>query len=128
MPVGDAISRAEEILPGLAAPEGNENPRWQAIIGVANYIPTNPEEVWHFAARWGQSEDSDLRMAVATCVLEHLLEHHFDLIFPRVEALATRSSQFADTFCSCADFGQAERPGNSQRLEALRNRLAESAA
>src|SRR5262249_199406 len=32
--------------------------------------------VWSFALPWGSSEDVYLRAAIATCVLEDLLQHH----------------------------------------------------
>jgi hypothetical protein len=95
------------------------DPRWQAIIAVGWFIEAEPEAVWGFAARWGKHANADLRMAVATCLLEHLLEHHFELLFPRVEQLARRSVRFADTFTSCWEFGQAELPRNSRRFDAL---------
>ncbi len=79
-----AIARAERILPGTPAPEGKRDPRWQAIIRVGEFIETQPEAVWQFTHRWGKHAQRDLRSAVATCLLEHLLEHHFDLMFPRV--------------------------------------------
>jgi hypothetical protein len=31
--------------------------------------------------------DADLRTAIATCLLEHLLEHHFDRLIARVRPL-----------------------------------------
>ena len=74
--VEDAISSAESILPGHAAPDGEVDDRWQAIIAVAEFIETEPEAVWSFAEKWGGHPDDDLRMAITTCVLEHLLEHH----------------------------------------------------
>ncbi len=49
-----SIHRAEAILPGMPAPDGACDPRWQAIIRVADFIETHPEEVWQFAHRWGK--------------------------------------------------------------------------
>jgi hypothetical protein len=84
MSVESAIRDAEWRLPGEAAPEGEKDPRWQAIIEVGEYTETDPEPIWTFVDHWGRSHDADLRTAIATCLLEHLLEHHFDTIFPRV--------------------------------------------
>ena len=84
MTVHEAIENAEAILPGVAAPEGQEDPRWQAIIAVAGFIEDEPELVWTFVERWGQYPDEDLRAAIATCLLEHLLEAAFrDPLSPR---------------------------------------------
>jgi len=73
MTVHKAIKRAEAILPGVAAPDGETDPRWQRIVDIGQYIESDPESVWEFVSRWGQHHDEDLRMAVATCLLEHLL-------------------------------------------------------
>src|SRR5687767_7228998 len=102
-----AIARAESILPGKPAPEGKRDPRWQAIIRVGRFIESDPEPVWQFAHRWGKHAQADLRHAIATCLLEHLLEHHFELLFPRVRKAVLKSPRFADTFSSCWLFGQA---------------------
>ncbi len=119
MNVGTAIRAAEKILPGVAAPEGQKDPRWLAIIKVGEYVETDPEPIWQFTIRWGSHSDSDLRMAIATCLLEHLLQFHFDLIFPRVYELALHNPFFADTFMSCCKFDQSKIPRNSKRMDEL---------
>jgi hypothetical protein len=119
----EAIAAAELVLPGQAAGNRELDPRWQAIIAVSEFIPTDPEQVWAFAARWGCSEDADLRAAIATCVVEHLLEHHFDLLFPRVEALAREDSRFARTLKLCWEFGQMSRRANGAKLRELKGQL-----
>jgi hypothetical protein len=75
--------------------------------------------MWSFVLRWGCSEDEDLRMAIATCVLEHLLEHHFDTFISRVEETARANRLFAETVSSCWRFGQSEEPGRAARLDRL---------
>ena len=120
MSVTSAIRAAEKVLPGVAAPDGEEDPRWQAIIAVGEFVEDEPEAVWRFAERWGSHSDEDLRTAVATCLLEHLLEHHFASVFPRVEALVKRDREFARTFALCAQFGQSEAPGNAAKFAALK--------
>lgn len=126
VPVLRAIARAERILPGTPAPEGKRDPRWQAIIRVGEFIETQPEPVWQFAHRWGKHAQSDLRMAVATCLLEHLLEHHFELLFPRVRRAAMESPRFANTFNSCWPFGEAKTTKNAARIKRLRGQLRRS--
>jgi len=64
MTVEDAIAAAESILPGHAAPDGEIDPRWQAIIAVSEFIETQPETVWLFARKWGGHADEDLRAAI----------------------------------------------------------------
>ncbi len=119
MSVTTAIRAAEKLLPGNAAPEGELDPRWQAIIEIAEFIRTSRDEVWNFTARWGCSDDPDLQSAVATCLLEHLLEEHFEALFPRVEELATASPQFAVTLRQCWHSGKALLPRNKAKLNSL---------
>src|SRR5262245_6724078 len=58
--------------------------RWQALIVVGEAVVTCPEEVREVVRAHGGSADPDLRMGVATVLLEHLLEEHFDDYFPKV--------------------------------------------
>lgn len=119
MSVRRAIQQAELLLPGTQAPEGKPDRRWQAIIRVGEYVESNPEEVWQFVRRWGVHRQVDLRQAIAGCLLEHLLEHHFSLICPRVENAIRQSKRFADTFTRCWKFGQAELPENAMEFDRL---------
>jgi hypothetical protein len=118
-----AIARAECILPGVPAPQGKRDARWQAVIRVGEYIESQPEAVWRSTLRWGKHARADVRTAVATCLLEHLLEYHFELIFPRVRRTALQSVRFASTFSQCWWFGQATRPQNAARVERLMREL-----
>src|SRR5215217_261028 len=120
MSIDSAIHDAEIRLPGEAAPEGETHVRWQAIIHVSGYIETDPEPIWRFVNVWGRSEDPDVRDAIATLLLEHLLEHHFDAIFPRVEQAVSESREFADCFSRTWAFGQTEIAANRARFDALR--------
>jgi hypothetical protein len=116
--VQDAIREAETVLPGEPVDEGTD-PRWQAIIRIGEYVESYPEPVWRFIRRWGKHAQEDLRTAVATCLLEHLLEFHFETYFPHVEETALADPLFADTFLQCWQFGQAEKPGNAERFTLL---------
>jgi hypothetical protein len=118
-----AIARAQSVLPGRPAPDGQPDPRWQAIIRVGTFIESHPEPVWEFARRWGKHAQADLRAAVATCLLEHLLEHHFETLFPRVRREALASVRFADTVASCWPFGFAALPRNLARMQRLKREL-----
>jgi hypothetical protein len=125
MSVQDAIRVAEALLPGEPAPEGEKDPRWQAIIAVADFVPTEPEAVWEFVRAWGSHPQEDLRDAIACCLLEHLLEYHCATIFPLVEKLALKDPLFGDMFLRCWKFGQSDEPANAERFDALRQRLGE---
>jgi hypothetical protein len=127
--VAEAIREAEAILPGVPVDVGLD-PRWQAIIEVGRYIWTGPDEaleaVWGFTSRWGVHSNEDLRTAVATCLLEHLMEYHFAAFFPRIAELALRDPLFGDTFERCFQLGQALEPANAERFTSLLDRLDET--
>jgi putative addiction module component (TIGR02574 family) len=122
MSAREAIRQAEALLPGQSVALGFD-PRWQAIIAISKYIETDPEAVWDFIQKWGGHAQEDLRTAIATCVLEHLLEYHFGAFFSRVEERSERDAWFADTFLMCSKFGQAEELANAVRFNGLRQRL-----
>jgi hypothetical protein len=119
MTVQEAIAAAESRLPDQPAPEGQTDQRWQAIIAVGGFIESDPEAVWTFVARWGSSPDEDLRTAIATCLLEHLLEHHFDAFMERVELGARANRNFGDMVRRCWKFGQTQTPDRSERFDQL---------
>ena len=119
MTVSAAIRKAAALLPGEPAARGSNDPRWQAIIEVSEFSEQEPEEVWGFARRWGGHEHEDIRAAVATCILEHLLEQHFDLLFERVALAAREDARFLDTLRQCWKFGQSRIRENAKRLDRL---------
>jgi hypothetical protein len=118
--VAEALGWANRALPGSSE---KDELRWPAVIAVCDYVETNPEEVWDFVLRWGDHEDEDLRDAIACCGLEHLLEYHFDVIFPRVQERARSNKRFADMFARCWRFGQSDLPENAKRFDALKVEL-----
>ena len=128
MTVFQAIRKAERVIPGKVAPDGQSDPRWQAIMGVEEHIQEKPDEVWRFARRWGTHANADLRTAVATLLLEHLLAFHFSRIFPLVSVACLESTRFADTLSRCWALGQAKRPENMKRLRGLMREVYEPAA
>ncbi|MGA7399072.1 MAG: hypothetical protein WCC99_13570 [Candidatus Sulfotelmatobacter sp.] len=120
MNVWEAIASAERILPGHAATEGEEDPRWQAMISIADFIQSDPDAIWPFIVRWGSSADEDLRAAVATVLLEHLLQHHFNRFFPLVEETVQSNALLAETYSLCSKFGESKEEANAERFERLR--------
>ena len=118
------LATADGVLLDPPVSAGEVDARWQVLIEVADFVKTHPDEIWPFVRRWGSSPDEDIRAAIATCLLEHLLEHHFERVFPLVEQ-AVLHPLFADTFSLCWKFGQSELPGNAARFDRLRKQLAE---
>lgn len=96
-----AIAAADSVLPGRMAARGKPDPRWQAVIRVGAFIASDPDPVWHFARRWGAARSRDLRAAVATCLLEHLIEQWPSRMLPRCEDAIRVDSRFADTVATC---------------------------
>jgi hypothetical protein len=76
--------------------------RWQALIVVGESIAANPHAVWEVIRQHAYSDDEDMRTGVATVLLEHLLEEHFDDYFPNVrEEALRRSANFLETLEMC---------------------------
>jgi hypothetical protein len=119
MSVTEAIAKAKRMLDLPPVEEGHD-PRWQAIIDVGEHLPSDPANIWQFIEELSDTPDEDLQAAVATCLLEHLLEYHFDQYFPEVERLTRSSPHFAKTFSICSAFGQSELPENRARFDALK--------
>lgn len=110
--VQEAVEAAEKILPGEVAPDGQEDPRWQAIMLIEDFVEDEPEAILPFVLKWGVHEVEDIRWAIACLLLEHLLEFHFELIFPRVQKAAIANPLFADTFLKSWKLGQAKEEPN----------------
>jgi len=106
-----AGGRPEHYLP-IACPligDTNNDCRWQALIVVGESVESNPAAVWDVICQHGESPDEDLRTGVATVLLEHLLEYHFDEYFPLLkERIEAGSGMLRDTLRRCWAFGQAE--------------------
>jgi hypothetical protein len=91
----------------------------KAIIEIAMFVPLEPKAIWPFVLKWGSHDDEAVRMAIATCLLEDLLQHHFDLMFSRVETAAKSNVWFAKTTAMCWNFGEAKEPTNSVKFDHL---------
>lgn len=124
MDVHKVIQNAEQVLSTIKTiVDDGTDPRWQAIIDIGEFVESDPLLVWEFTSRWGRHANEDLRGAIATCLLEHLMEYHFDLIFPLVEKVVRESKRFAFTFCMCGKFGQAKITSNAKRFDHLQKQL-----
>ena len=99
--------------------------RWQAAIALGELSKSAPDRIWPLVLKHGSRRHSDTRMAIATCVLEHILEYHFDAFFPKVTDAARHSRWFRDTFSSCWRMGQAKLPRNARRWKRLESELHE---
>ena len=128
MDINETIQQADLVLSTRTSddrnPDASDDPRWLAIIAVGEFIDTHPEDIWQFILRWSTKADDDLRDALATCLLEHLLEWHFSDYFPKVEAWALSDPGAAIVFRRSSRLGYADLPGNRERFDALTARVA----
>jgi hypothetical protein len=116
------IARAEELLA-----RGDEKARWDGAEILGEFAETAPELAWPVVVCFGSSDDPDVRAAIATCVLEHIFEYHFERYFPEAERIVSAGdTRFADTVASCWAFGQTEFPANRARFDALRARITQT--
>jgi uncharacterized protein YdcH (DUF465 family) len=110
----------ERIDAEIGSPD--ENTRWQAVIelGAEGHCEYAPEIIWPLVVKWGSCADEDVRTAIGTCLLEHILDAHFDKYFEKTAHLVYGGSkEFADTFSHCWKFGNAKIPENNRRWDEL---------
>ena len=108
--IDEGISSEEyiEIARQLVGDPDNDC-RWKALSVIGKFAERAPEAVWGVVSEFGESEDEDMRDGVACVLLEHLLEYHFDLVFPRLkERIEGGARLLADTLGRCYAFGQAK--------------------
>jgi hypothetical protein len=103
----------------------SERRRWQAAIALGEFVESEPERIWPVVLEHGSRRRADVRMAIATCVLEHMLQYHFDAFLPRAADTARRNRWFRDTVQSCWLMGQANTPANARRWKRLERQLRE---
>ena len=96
--------------------DSDGNCRWQATIVVGASIETDPDAVWQVILEHGDSEDDDLRRAVACILLEHLFESDFDRYFSLLrDEVSQGRRRFLDTLENCWLFG-AEAKDREKKL------------
>jgi len=106
-------------------PDSDNDCRWQALIVVGEYVNTHPEVVWEVIREFGGHPDRDMRDAVATVLLEHLLEARPTIYFPRIRAeLRIRDWRFADMASSVWVSGNPSITRRARRLQVHAGRLA----
>jgi hypothetical protein len=86
---GEPASRYFELARWMV-PDTENDCRWQAMIVIGESIASNPDAVWEIVCEYGDSADSDMRTAMATVLLEHLLDHDFERYFAFVRKEISR--------------------------------------
>jgi hypothetical protein len=94
---------------GMARPlirDSDNNCRWQALVLISEFLESDPAKVWSIVREFGNSEDEDMRMGVATLLLEHLLEIDFKTYFTKVrDEIKSGKRRFINTLELCSCFG-----------------------
>jgi hypothetical protein len=89
--------------------DSDNNCRWQSLIVISELVEAQPELVWEVVSKFGNSNDTDMRMAIACLLLEHLIDYDFDTYFTKVRALIHKGRhKFIDTLESCSFFEISE--------------------
>lgn len=116
-----------EIDAGLRSQDEKE--RWSAAEAAGDLIARRPRAVWNLVVVHGTSANEDVRAAVATCMLEHLLEERFDEYFPLLESeVLSGKLLLGDTLRRCWKLGLAELPDNSARWDQVVSYVKERTA
>ena len=98
----------------------SEKERWAAAEAATEYVYAEPDKIWPLAIRFGWSDELDLRQAIASCVLEHVLEHHFETFFPRLEAeIRSGNANLRHTLKLSWKLGRSEIAANSAQWDTL---------
>lgn len=118
----------DEDLQGLErrVEAGDDSDRWAAAAQLSEYVADHPDRIWPMVLRLASSQKDDVRQAVATNVLEHILEHHFDKFFPLIEADVQRGNEnLRDSLRLCWKFGQSLDRSRSKRWDRLVERTGD---
>jgi hypothetical protein len=84
--------------------------RWQALMVVGQFAERRASAVWPVVLEHGASASADTRSAVATTLLEPILEHHYEKYFPVLKAAVEGGdARLTDTLRRCWMFGGAKR-------------------
>lgn len=93
---------------------------WKGAELLGEHAEHNPDAIWSLVVKHGSATSPEVREAIATCVLEHILEHHFEPYFSDIESRVNAGdNSLLQTLALCWKLGQAEVPENSCRWDKL---------
>jgi hypothetical protein len=93
---------------------------WQIVITIQDNMNQSPEFAWSIVSEFGSKDDELVKEPIATCLLEHLLEHHFERYFPQVEkSIRAGNFEMAKTFLLCWKYGQSKIEVNEKKWDLL---------
>lgn len=94
-------------LARMAILDQDNDCRWQSLIVIGEFIENHPEDIWSIVLEHASNSDEDMKTALATILLEHLLEHHFDNFVPKLrrEIVDGKNLAVAKVLAKCWVFG-----------------------
>ena len=109
-------------LADVLIPDRDNSIRW-GILTIAlspRLMPWDVADLWPLVVKWGSVKNTDIRNAVAICVLEHILENNFREYFDRARRLIEAGNKrFAYTLVYCGKWGEAEEKENAREIDAF---------
>lgn len=99
----------------------NTDVRWQAFIVVGEFMESKPQEVCNIIVTYGASDDEDVRTAVGTVLLEHMIAgRHYGMCMTALkEALRREEGDLLrSTIRQCENFTSQS---GWKRLQSLAN-------
>ncbi|MBN2137652.1 MAG: hypothetical protein JW720_07590 [Sedimentisphaerales bacterium] len=100
--LGDNPSDYFDLAKSLVGDSDN-NCRWQALIVISESVESAPQNVWNVVAEHGDSQNADMRTAIACVLLEHLLDFDFEVYFAKVrDEIHKGRHKFIDTLETCS--------------------------
>jgi hypothetical protein len=94
---------------------------WSACALLSHFVEQEPGRLLRVVRHFSEAATSEQRAALGKCILEHLLEWHFDLAIHAIRAETDQSVRFAmvDVLSRCWPFGEAARSHKWKSVEAL---------
>jgi hypothetical protein len=94
---------------------------WSACAVLSYFVDRFPGQLFELIRAVVTGSSDDQRTALATCLLEHLLERNFDEIVKSIaeERNAQLRFDLADVLSRCWPCGEAKRSAKWQKLETL---------
>ena len=87
----------------------SEHARWQAAIALGELAQSAPDRIWPLVLKHGSRRHADVRMAIATCVLEHILEYATSLPATGWTTVTNAVATIGDRLSVTVDTGASKR-------------------
>jgi hypothetical protein len=81
--------------------DSNNNCRWQSLIITGEFLDKYPDDIFKIIVKYGSSKDEDMRTAISSILLEHLLEKDFKKYFNLFKEYSKNNSFLLDTLSKC---------------------------